>query len=85
MTKDDVEEFAKENEVEILLFSDYENCILGISTDNRAIYSLSQMVVYLNDKDGIEFEDAMDHISYNTLRSLDYIPIEQRPVVLNDL
>ena len=76
---------------DIVIFDnpDFDGCIIGITTDNRAVYSLAQMVTWLCDKgggEGLEFEtasEALEFIKYNTLRALFYV--DNAPVVLDDL
>ena len=60
----------------------YDNSIVGITTDGRVIYNYDMMVLeYLSDNGGTE-EDARDFVSYNTIRSLDYISNEMKPIVM---
>lgn len=67
---------------DVVVFDNYDGCILGVSTNNEAIYSYSAMVKYLMDFDQMTEEDAVDWIEYNTLRSLPYI--ENKIIVLDD-
>lgn len=60
---------------------DYDDCIIGVSSDRRAIYSMEKMVRWLMTEDHISEEDARDFICYNTLRSLPYIG-ETAPIVM---
>lgn len=60
----------------------FDNSIVGVSTDFNVIYSLPKMIVeYMNDNNCSE-EDAIDFISYNTLRSVGYFTEGIAPVVL---
>lgn len=61
----------------------YDGCIVGMSTDNRLIYSLNSMIEYLVKNDEMDYEEAAEFIDYNTIRSLDYI--ENSPIILDDL
>lgn len=61
---------------------DYEEAIIGVSHDNRAVYSYSKMVDCLK-SDGMELDEAMEFIEYNTIRSLPCT--EGSPVVVYDL
>lgn len=63
------------DEVDILYFSNpsYDGCIVGYSHDNRAIYNYNLMVEYLMKEDGMSYDDAVDFIDYNTIRSLPYL------------
>lgn len=61
----------------------YDGCILGISTDRRAVYSLAQMVVWYYEKNNCSAEEALEFIEYNTIRSLPYQ--KNAPIILDDL
>ena len=59
---------------DVVYFPDYGyECIIGIDSCNRAVYSFEKMIRYLMDEDGIDDIDAIDWIEYNTIRSLPYI------------
>lgn len=59
---------------------DYDGCIIGVSHDNRAVYSRKLMVQWLMEQDKISEEEANEWIDYNTIRSLPYR--EDSPIVL---
>lgn len=42
------------------------------------------MAEWLMDKEGMSEEEANDFISYNSLRSLDYISLDKKPIVIYD-
>jgi hypothetical protein len=65
----------------------YEDAIIGISDEGRVCYSYSKMIESLaNESDDEDAAiDAEDFISYNTLRALEYMPKDIRPIVVNDL
>ena len=58
----------------------YDDAFIGVSEDNRAVYDYDKMVLYLMDKDKMTAEDAVDFISYNTIRSLPYY--EGSPIIV---
>lgn len=82
MTIKEINDYAEENDVQILLFSspDFENSILGISSDNRAIYDYDKMVEDLMTNENLSEIDAIEFIEYNTIRSLVYY--EKSPIIL---
>ena len=82
MTIQEINDYAKENDVEIMLFSnpDFASAIVGISSDNRVIYDYDLMVKDLMNVDKISEIDAIEFIDYNTLRSLPYY--SNSPIVL---
>ena len=62
---------------------DFDGCIIGVTTDNQAVYSLAQMVVWFYEKNGGSASEALEFIEANTLRALPYV--ENAPIVLDDL
>ena len=51
----------------------FDNSIIGISTDGRAIYSYERMIEeYTQDENG-DMTEALDWIEYNTIRALPYM------------
>lgn len=69
---------------EVIVFEnpDYDGCIIGVSTDDRAIYSLSKMVEWYCDKEKCSEDESLDFINYNTIKSLPYV--EGSPIIMND-
>ena len=51
---------------------DYEDALIGVSEDNRAIYDYDLMIESLMDHDDMTYEEAIDWIDFNTIRSLPY-------------
>lgn len=82
MTLKELEEYAKLTETSILTFSEpnYEDALIGITIDNRAVYDYDKMIKCLMESDGMEAEEAVDFINYNTVRSLPYYA--NAPVIL---
>lgn len=70
---------------EVLLFEDpcYDSAFVGLSEDNRAVYDYDLMVEYLVENDGMEPEEAMEFIDYNTIRALPYY--ENHPIVFTKI
>ena len=50
----------------------YDQSIIGITHDGRAVYSYFKMVHELMDDDGMEYDEAMDFIETNPMRALPY-------------
>jgi hypothetical protein len=58
---------------DVVYFPDFgEECVIGVSSDDRVIYSFDKMVEYLVN-DGMSDIDAIDYLEYNTLRSIPYL------------
>lgn len=49
---------------------DYDAAIVGVSHDDRVIYDYYKMLECLMTIDGMTEEEAVDFISYNTIRSI---------------
>lgn len=60
---------------------DYVSAIVGIDSNGRLIYSWDKMIEHLKEVDGMEEEDAIEFISYNTERALPYAG-EMAPIIM---
>lgn len=71
---------------DVIIFENesYDDALIGISEDNRAIYSFEKMVQWLVEKDNISEEEAIEWIEYNTIRALPYIG-SKAPIIMYDL
>ena len=59
----------------------FDNSIIGVTTNGQAVYCYEKMVQELMHDDGISEQDAIDWIEYNTLRVIPYAG-EIAPVVI---
>ena len=59
---------------------EYATAIIGLSGDDRVIYSYDDMVKYLMETDGMEYDEAMEFIDYNTIRTIPYTG-EKAPII----
>ena len=76
---------ASDHEDTIVLESpDYLSAIIGITEDGRLIYSYDKMVEHLMREDGMDAEEAMEFVDYNTIRALPYAG-EMAPIVMYDV
>lgn len=62
----------------------YDDALIGVSTNNRAIYDFELMVKWLVDTEKFSREDAIEWIEYNTIRALGYMG-EQAPIIMYPL
>ena len=62
----------------------YDDALIGVTADNRAVYDYEKMVTWLVEKEGFSGEDAVEWIDYNTLRALPYFG-EDGPVIMYPL
>lgn len=60
----------------------FDNSIIAVDYDGRLIYDYDLMVEELMKQDDMSGEEAIDFISYNTLRSLDYMTDKKKPIVI---
>ena len=87
MINEDLREHIKNNYDGAVLFDNpsFDNSIIGISTDNNIIYDLISMVDELAEDDGVSYEEALEFIDYNTLRTIPYINEGNKPIVMTEL
>ena len=80
---------------QILLYEGYENIIylknysyddalIGVSEDGRAIYDYEKMVKWLMKTQRFSETDAIEWINYNTIRALPYMG-EKAPIIMYPL
>ena len=50
----------------------YDNSIVGVTTDGRVVYDYDKMIEELMQDEEWSYEDAVEWIEYNTIRSLPY-------------
>lgn len=62
----------------------YDDALIGISHDGRAIYSFEKMVEWLVNRDGITETEAIEWIEFNTIRAIPYAG-DKAPIVMYDL
>ena len=62
----------------------YDNALIGVSEDGRAVYDFDKMVEWLQANEGFTAEDAIEWIEYNTIRALPYAG-EKAPIVIYPL
>lgn len=75
MSKQDIlKELGENSDRTFCCFSDpsYDTAIIGITDDDRVVYSFNKMVEYLMVEEQMTQDDAIDFICYNTIRSLSY-------------
>lgn len=63
----------------------YADAIIGVTYDgNNIVYSVEKFAECLL-KEGMTHEEALDWISYNTARSLDYLDSKYKPILMNEI
>lgn len=61
----------------------YDNSIIGVTTDDRVVYSFEKMVEELMEDEKMTRIEAIEWIEYNTIRSIAYI--DNAPVIMYEL
>lgn len=71
---------------DITILSDYsyDDALIGVTEDGRAVYDYDKMIEWLMDKEGWTYNMAMDWVNYNTLRALPYMGADA-PIVIYPL
>ena len=83
----DAEEKLLENGYEGVKFLtnySYDDALIGVTEDNRAVYDYEKMVQWLVDTEEMTYEEAAEWIDYNTIRALPYMG-EGAPVIMYPL
>ena len=62
----------------------YDDALIGVSQDGRAIYSFEKMVEWLMNKDNITQTEAIEFIEFNTIRAIPYAGAKA-PIVMYGL
>ena len=62
----------KDYAIKILNNPAFDNSIVGISTEGRAIYNLDKMIEEFMKDNNCTCEEAIDYIQYNTIRAAEY-------------
>lgn len=71
---------------DVIIFTDYsyDGALIGVTTDNRAVYDYDLMVDWLCREESMDHEEAVEWIEYNTLRALPYAG-DLSPIVIHRL
>ena len=51
----------------------YDDALIGVTHDDRAVYDYNLMVKWLMEEEEFTEEEAMEWIDYNTIRALPYM------------
>lgn len=60
---------------DVLLFENfsYDDALIGVSEDGRAVYDFDKMVAWLMEEEGWTMDDATEWVEYNTIRAIPYM------------
>ena len=81
-----VNDTSSSDKIVVLEGDEFADGCIGISTDGRLIYSYERLVESISEHCKISQEAAMEHIEYNTIRSLPYIESHtlQAPIIIHE-
>jgi len=59
---------------DVVIFEDYsyDTALIGVTSDNRAVYDYDKMIEWLVANEGMDETSAAEWIDYNTIRALPY-------------
>ena len=62
----------------------YDDALIGVSEDGRAIYDYYKMIDWLMDEEGWSEMEAIEWVEYNTLRAIPYMG-DDAPIIMYPL
>ena len=65
-------------------WSEFANAIIGVTTDERIVYSYERITECLMETDDISEEDAIEYVDYNVVGSLNP-KIEESPIIIHEI
>ena len=65
-------------------WSEFAKAIIGVTTDDRLVYSYERITECLMETDEISEEDAIEYIDYNIAGSLNP-HIEESPIIIHEI
>lgn len=70
----------------VKIFSDcsYDSALIGVTSDNRAVYNYDLMIEWLMVEDNFTQDEAVEWIDYNTIRALPYAG-DDGPIIMYSL
>ena len=60
---------------------DFLDAVVGVDNDGRVIYDYDTMLESLMLKEDMSYEDSIEFVDYNTIRSLPYMG-EKAPIIM---
>lgn len=68
-------------DVVILENYSYDDALVGVTEDGRAVYDFERMVRWLVETEGMDELEAVEWIEYNTIRALPYAG-DRAPIIM---
>ena len=72
------------DDIVILDSYSYDDALVGVTEDGRAVYDFDKMVAWLVETEGFTAEQAVEWVEYNTIRALPYAGPDA-PIVMYSL
>ncbi len=71
---------------DVVIFKNYsyDDALIGVTEDNRAVYDFDKMVAWLMETEGFTQDEAIEWIEYNTIRALGYAG-DDAPIIMYPL
>lgn len=68
---------------DVVTFSNYsyDDALIGVTEDGRAVYDYDKMVAWLVETEEFTEEEATEWVDYNTIRALPYMG-EKAPIIM---
>lgn len=70
--------------VKIFMNHSYDNALIGVSNDGKAVYDYEKMIECLINEEGWTDEESVEWIEYNTMRALPYMGADA-PIIMYPL
>ena len=84
-TNDEAYDWLEENRYsEKPGWSEFAKAIIGVTTDERIVYSYERITECLMETDDISEEDAIEYVDYNVVGSLNP-KIEESPIIIHEI
>ena len=74
------------DQIAVLEGDEFADGCIGLTIDNRLVYSYERLIESLSKHSEISYEDAMEYIEFNTIRSLPYIAAQDlhAPIIIHE-
>lgn len=77
----DVQEMLLEEAIVLEPRSQFNECIVGVASTGVLVYSAQECINSFI-KQGMEEDEAIEFFHYNTMRTMEYVSKETRPIFL---
>lgn len=84
MTAEEKLQEAGWDDVVILKDYSYDDALVGVTEDGRAVYDYGKMVLWLMETEGMAEDEAIEWVEYNTIRALPYFGPDA-PIIMYSL